>query len=71
MAALTTSTVSEDLIQCKEYCKCASSGVLNLITIPGHKMKRELTCTDLIFLHLQEFLSGQMKGHIVIKSNRL
>lgn len=61
----------EDLIQCKEFFKCASSGVLNLIMIPEHKMKRELTCTDLIFLRLEEFLSGQMKGHIVTKSNRL
>lgn len=69
MAALTTSTVSEDLR--KEFFKCASSGVLNLIMIPEHKMKRELTCTDLIFLRLEEFLSGQMKGHIVTKSNRL
>lgn len=34
-------------------------------------MKRELTCTDLIFLRLEEFLSGQMKGHIVIKSNQI
>lgn len=59
----------DDPIQYKEFCKCASSGILNLITIPEHKMKRELTCTNLIFLHLQEFLSGQMKGHIVIKSD--
>lgn len=61
----------DDLIQGKEFFKRASSGVLNLITIPGHKMKRELTCTYLIFLRLQEFWSGQMKGHIVIKSNQI